>query len=492
MERKLAGLKPEKVFYYFEELTKIPRGSGNEQAVSNYVAEFGRARGWKVIQDKFWNVAIDVPASYGYEARKKLMLQAHLDMVCTAEDGVAFDFTSRPLDIYVEDGYIHARGTTLGADDGSGVALILALLDEEDLPHPPLRALFTTGEEVMQTGALSMSADMLDGEYLIGLDCSYDDVIFVSCAGMAVGSLEVPDVRIKVSGPEKKTVLSLMISGLQGGHSANAIHLGRVNAIQLLGEILNALRAQVPCELISAGGGSLINVIAYQAEARVCCETEAAPALEEKLTELKEQICRAYQRTEPGLEIGWIFAPANEAETVLEEKAAAAVCDLMELAPTGAFTMMDETMSLAESSANLGTLTETDGKLRLRFSIRSNKEYLMDLVIHKYEILAARCGAGFHMESRLPCWEYNPDSALMRQVERMYTECNKEAPELRKIHAGVEGAVFVDKQKRKGKPFEVVNIGCNQPDVHTPRERLQIASVGKTYTLLKKILRELE
>lgn len=344
----------------------------------------------------------------------------------------------------------------------------------------------------MQMGALAMSPDMLDGEYMIGLDCSYDDVIFVSCAGMAVGSLVAPAVREKAAGAKEKTIIDLAIGGLKGGHSANSIHLGRVNAIRLLGEFLNLLRTQIPCELISAAGGRLINVIAYQANARLCCDTEKVPALELRMAELKEKIIGAYRCTEPELEITWTFEPGNEEVMVLPEEEAARLCDLMELAPIGAFTMMDETMSLAESSANLGVLSEEDGKIKLAFSIRSNKEYLLDLVVHKYEILAARCGFTFCIDGRLPCWEYNPDSILTPQVERMYMECNKKVPELKKIHAGVEGGVFIEKQRREGKPLEVVNIGCRQLDVHTPRERLQIASVGKTFTLLKKILCELE
>ena len=233
----LEGFEPARFFHYFEQLTKIPRGSGNEKEVSDYVVHFATAHGFTWEQDAANNVKIWVPATPGYEDRKSIALQAHLDMVCASDAEVDFDFKTQPLNIYVEDGYVKARGTTLGADNGVGVAMILALLEREDLPHPPLQAIFTTGEEILFVGAQAMADEWIDSDYMIGLDYSNNKSILAAAAGMSTMTCDCQLER-KALPNGTDTVVEIDLSGFQGGHSGNMIHRDRANAIKVMGELM--------------------------------------------------------------------------------------------------------------------------------------------------------------------------------------------------------------------------------------------------------------
>lgn len=330
----LCGLEPQSVFSYFEQLTRIPRGSGNEKAVSDYIIAYAEQHGYRWERDEANNVKLYAPATSGYENRKSIVLQAHLDMVCAKDPDVAFDFKTQPIDIYVEDGFVKAHGTTLGADDGAGVAMILALLDDRTLPHPPVQAIFTTGEEILFVGAEAMDAHWLDGDYYIGLDYSNNKKILVSAAGVSVLQCTLTLERAPV--PVGWTAFDVTISGMQGGHSGNTIHMDRGNAVKVTEEFLVGLPAGL-ASLADISAGTLINIIPAHAEAVVVCPPEHADtvrtALDARIALLKE----VYRHTEPQLTITVSQRSAGDGMTVLTPACAEKLLRFVRLCYVGAW-----------------------------------------------------------------------------------------------------------------------------------------------------------
>ncbi len=489
--RIFEGLEPSKVFYWFEEICRIPHGSGNEKAISDYIAAAARDRGFNVIQDPSRNLVVDLPATKGLENRKKIILQGHIDMVCQKAEGVEFDFLTQPIRPYIDGEYIKARGTTLGADDGFAVAMLLAIMDSPELPHAPLQMVFTTEEEVFLVGAHALDGNLLDGDYLIGLDCSRDDILMVSCSGISITDF-VLDAKREARSFAGKQVIRLDITGLAGGHSGNMIHLGRANALKLTGELLTELGKHYSFDLLEISGGTASNNIPAQAYAVISCEAGDTEKLEGRLEELAQSVQAAYYRTDGGIQVSVTHPDAAQYQSVIPKENAKRLIRLLDLVYAGAYSIMDEKFSRAESSCNPAILTEKEGIIRLRVSIRSNSEYFHDVLLRKLQLTGELLGIKCVLEDRKMSWEYRPDSFLREQMRKLYLELNGEEPEIVKIHATVEASEFVAKMKNRGRKLDIVNIGCNNLDVHTPRERLEIRSVGKTWKLLSRIISELD
>lgn len=486
----LEGFEPARFFHYFEQLTKIPRGSGNEKEVSDYVVHFATAHGFTWEQDAANNVKIWVPATPGYEDRKSIALQAHLDMVCASDAEVDFDFKTQPLNIYVEDGYVKARGTTLGADNGVGVAMILALLEREDLPHPPLQAIFTTGEEILFVGAQAMADEWIDSDYMIGLDYSNNKSILAAAAGMSTMTCDCQLER-KALPNGTDTVVEIDLSGFQGGHSGNMIHRDRANAIKVMGELILAVQKKFnKAELVRFTGGTLINVICYEAAAAIACPHYLVEELTAFLKEQTACIRHAYRHTEPNMAFSFRTRVAAVSDTAIDRKKAGQLLDFIALCFAGAYMMVDDAYTRAESSANLGILEEIEGYARVTISMRSNVAYHFDQMIEQKMKLARLCGLTPTLCSKFGAWEFVPDSKLLEQTKVFYREVFGVEANVAQIHAGVEGGVFQEKAQRQNRKVDLINLGCMNYDVHTPKERLEIASVRPTYDLLCKILSE--
>lgn len=486
-ESVLKGLEPQKVFDYFERITQIPHGSGNEKVLSDYIVSQAQDMGYEVKQDAAYNVIVEIPASPGYEGGKKTIVQAHIDMVCSKTEDSLHDFEKDPLDICIDGAFIRARNTTLGADDGSGVAIMLAMMADEELKHPPLQLLFTTGEEIMFVGAKAMDEYFLDGEQLIGLDCSSAQTIVVSCAGISVGCIQLPLTKEPLENKRGEAFFRISIQGLLGGHSGNMIHTGRVNGIKLLGELLSALGEKMNYKLLSVESPGLINIINKAAAAEICCEAEVAEEVENLIQELFTEVKNVYKVKEPGLLLmaerrnGTCLDHAYDAETKKN------LLQMLEVLPYGVRTMMPD-RDMAESSMNCGYLLERNNVLELGVSVRSNSEYQHDGLLRELRYIAEAADGEFLLDSRSAAWEYDPGSPLQKRAKAIYERINGESPELKTLHASVEASVFVEKMKKRNRSIDIINIGCDQYDVHTPRERLKISSVDKTYKFLKAIL----
>ena len=441
----LCGLEPQSVFSYFEQLTRIPRGSGNEKAVSDYIIAYAEQHGYRWERDEANNVKLYAPATSGYENRKSIVLQAHLDMVCAKDPDVAFDFKTQPIDIYVEDGFVKAHGTTLGADDGAGVAMIL--------------------------------------------DYSNNKKILVSAAGVSVLQCTLTLERAPV--PVGWTAFDVTISGMQGGHSGNTIHMDRGNAVKVTEEFLVGLPAGL-ASLADISAGTLINIIPAHAEAVVVCPPEHADtvrtALDARIALLKE----VYRHTEPQLTITVSQRSAGDGMTVLTPACAEKLLRFVRLCYVGAWRMADDTYSRAECSANPAILRLEQTEAKFTLSARSNSEYLHDQIIAHQSELAALCGWKAELESRAGAWEYNAASQLLPQVIPIFREVTGREPEIAQIHAGVEGGVFDTKAREIGRRLDMVNLGVMNYDVHTPRERMEIDSVKPLYEMLRQILMTVE
>ena len=489
MKRVLEGLEPQKVFYFFEEISKIPRGSFNEKAVSDWIVNFARERGLSVTQDESWNVVINRPASPGYENKKKIILQGHMDMVCEKLPEVKHDFTKDGIELVVDGEFLRANGTTLGADDGNALALCLALLDDKELQAPALQVIFTTAEESGFKGVLALDGALIDGDYLIGLDYSQDDKILVSCAGDVHGSAFLPVSKEKTENSEGKCCLEISLSGLRSGHSGIEIIKGRCNANKLMGGILAKLNEEFQVDLAAAEGGTRSNVIPAEAKMTVCFKKEDEAAMRDVLTELSESMKVCYGKTDPELKLSVCEKPVPELCYRASDKEN--LIRLLDIVPNGLQTYLDVEHTITESSSNLGIVKEKEGGTEFVFLIRSNSNYQRDELNRKMETVCRLCGAEYRVEGCVNAWEYNPDSSLIPKVAEIFEQVKGFRPDIHIFHAGVETGELIEMAKKNGKKLEAVNLGVKNYDVHTPKERMEIASIGKTYELLKAILREM-
>ncbi len=468
---------------YFEALCAIPHGSGNEAQIAAYLMEFARQHGLWAIQEDCGNVIIKKPASTGYETAPAVLLQAHMDMVCEKTSETIHDFTKDPLELYIEDGWLKARGTTLGADDGSGVATILALLDDPALKHPRLECLFTVEEETGMHGARVLDGSLLEARRMIGLDAAGENVVVTSMAGGMRARLTLPmGQKYEANGEH----LSIQISGLQGGHSGVFIDAGRGNAIKLLGRALDALiESGISIRLVSISGGSKDNAIARDARAEFYCgEPEKAV---ERLKTLEENIRHELRYTDPGVALDIQRRTGGEAAAYAANTTQQLV-DLLLLLPHGVAGMNHATEHLVQVSDNVGTLRLENDCAVCEVSLRSAGESEMDALARRIERTAALCGAACSFASRYPGKEYAPVSPFReRYAAEMKRIWNCE-PQLLAVHAGGEGGYFA--QKLPG--LEMVCIGPFIEDVHCPTERMNIASFVKCTSFVASLLETLK
>lgn len=486
----LNNLEPKRVFHYFGELTRIPRGSGNEKQVSDYIVKYAEEHGFRAEQDERLNVRMWIPASPGHEDRKPVILQAHLDMVCTSVAGSDFNFETDPIEIRVEDGFLKANGTTLGADDGAGVAMILAILDDPDIVHPPMRAIFTTAEEIGMLGAQAMDPEWLDGDYLIGLDFSNSKRILVSAGGMCYLDFARILERNELADSDRYEALKIRLDGLKGGHSGLKIHTDLANALQVMAELADLMTADGRVMLESIDGGTLANVVPAEASCVLVYEKERAEEVRAKLGECIAAIRKAYWHSEPDMKFA--LETGDATGKILSAADSRAITKFVRLSYAGAYRMADDTYTRAECSANPATLAINDGRAELLMTMRSNSEYFCDRLIENQFAIAEMCGWEASLRSRSGAWEYVPGGVLVDQVSRIFREIKGHEPELAQIHAVVEEGVFSAKAREIGRDIEMVNVGCMTYDVHTPNERLLISSVGPTYNMLCEILRTIE
>ena len=474
------GLKPERVVYYFEEICKIPHGSGNTKAISDYCVAFAKAHGLEWIQDAMGNVILFKGGVKGYEDADPVILQGHMDMVCEKESGVEFDFETEGLTLFVDGDFLRAKGTTLGGDDGIALAYGLAILESSEIPHPPLEVVFTVDEETGLLGAEGIDLSMLKGKKLLNIDSDEEGIFLTSCAG----GLDV-DCRIPMAREAREGICyEIKVSGLKGGHSGMEIHKERGNAIFLMGRVLEALGEAFPCSIVALEGGLKDNAIPREAACTILLGQEGAPFGQEKaFLELAGQIGQTlrqeYRSSDPGLTV-MVRDFGQGCRDVLDDASQEKALCLMRQMPCGVQHWSMEVEGLVETSANPGILKLSDGFLSLCCSVRSN------VTSRKYEVakrlgsLVSLLGGESSLRGDYPAWEYQPDSPVRELLADTYRELFGEEPKKMALHAGLECGIFTGKIKG----LDCISFGPDNFDIHTPMERLSIPSVAKVWELI--------
>ena len=477
---KLAGLEPASVFGYFEKLCDLPHGSGNTKIISDYLVSFAKEQNIPYIQDDLNNVILFGDATEGYEDHEPVIIQGHMDMVCEKDPESPVNFETDGLDVTHDGAYVFARGTTLGGDDCIAVAYALALLADKSIPHPALEVVITVDEETGMYGAAGIDLSMLKGKKLLNIDSEEEGVFTVSCAGGARANITLPVSRHAVYGP----CVKLVVDGLAGGHSGVEIDKGRANANKIMGEFLDGVKKLFPICLTGLEGGSKDNAIP-----RSCTATLVAMGMEiERINGVAEAL-QAKVRTEYNEPDALVYADnvdalgGNALSTQDSDKIIGLLCG----APNGIQAMCADMPGLVQTSLNMGVAKLDKENFAMTFSVRSSVNGEKVELLEKLQKLAGMYEAQYESKGHYPAWEYKADSVLRDVMVDEYRRMFSAEPSVVSIHAGLECGLLGEKIDG----LDAVSIGPEMHDIHTSRERLGIASVGRLWKYLCEVLKNL-
>lgn len=481
MEPVLGGIEPGLLWKHFDELRKIPRCSKHEEKAARYVVGVARRLGLGYEVDAVGNVVVRKPATAGYEGSPTVVLQSHLDMVCEKNKDVDHDFEKDPIEVVRDGDYLHARGTTLGADDGVGVSAALAVIEDLRAVHGPLELLFTVDEEEGMTGAYGLGEGSVRGRQMINLDTEDPHSIYVGCAGGENMLIHLPVSWERASG----AALSVSLGGLKGGHSGVDIHLERGNAVKLLGRVLWEANDEVPLRLAAIGGGSKHNAIPREAEAVMIVLEDDTEAVVSRIKKSEAVLRAEYKKIDPGLrvDVAVVLAPPERVITIESSKR---VLDLMRALPNGIGRWSPEIENLVETSDNLSIL-ETGDDIFFLVSVRSSSESQLRSLADEVRAVARLAGAKISEGNAYPGWQPDLDSKTLRACRSAYEELFGCQPALKAIHAGLETGII----GKKFPEMEMVSIGPRVEHPHSPDERVKISSVVEFYELLLRSLEKL-
>lgn len=478
---ELSSLKPERVFKYFEEIAHIPHGSENMTAIANYCVDFAEKHSLKVIKDEANNVVIYKSATAGYENTEPVILQGHLDMVCQKDESTEIDFMKDGLELFVDGDFVKAKGTTLGADNGIAVAMILAILESDTIPHPPIEAVFTTDEEIGMVGALALDMSLLKGKRMINLDAEEDDTLTVSCAGGSDFRMIVPVKRKTVRG--SKVIITL--KGLLGGHSGVEIDKNRVNADILAGRFLNYMKSVCEFQIISIDGGDKGNAIPNNCTMILC--TATPDIFMSSAIDYLDVIHGEISDREPDFIDNICVCEESEYDVIESEIKDKLIFTLL-CVPDGIAQMSAEIKGLVESSSNLGILKTEEDKIILHFTLRSNKKSALQFLEDRLSAFSSCISCETECSGHYPPWEFKENSELQKLFKECYIEQYGSEPKIEAIHAGLECGVFASGIEG----LDCIAMGPQLFDVHTVKERLSISSLENTFNLLLEILKRMK
>ena len=476
---KLAGLEPANVLRFFEEICAIPHGSGNTKLISDYLVAFAKERNIRYIQDEANNVLLFQEGTCGMENHEPVIIQGHMDMVCEKDESCPLDMDVDGLDLTHDGKYIFAKGSTLGGDDGIAVAYALALLDDTTIPHPPLEVIITVDEEIGMLGAAVIDLSELKGRTLVNVDSEEEGVFTVSCAGGATATINLPVERRAVYGP----CIRLVVDGLQGGHSGVEIHMNRANANKVMGEFMSRIQNLMPLCLTSYTGGSKDNAITRSAQANLVAMGTNLERINGIAEALQAEIREQYNEPEATVQAFDVDALGGNALTT---EATAKVIGLLCAAPNGVQAWSKDIKGLVQTSLNMG-IAKLGDTMRITFSVRSSVNNEKVELLGQLEKLAAFYGAEYSVMGEYPAWEYKADSKLRDTMVKLYVDMFGKEPEVVAIHAGLECGLLSEKLPG----LDCVSIGPQMYDIHTSREKLEIASVERTWNFLLEILKAL-
>lgn len=479
----LAGLQPESVFHYFEKISSIPHGSGNIGAISDYLRDFAKERNLFHVQDAFGNVVIVKDAAAGFEKESPYILQAHMDMVAVAAAGCDIDMKTEPLKLKTEAGKIYAEHTSLGGDDGIGVAYCLALLDAEDIALPRLEVVLTADEEVGMQGAKQIDLSMLQGHRMINLDQEEEGIFIVSCAGGARVDVDIP-MEAEPADAQGMCQFTLGVKGLLGGHSGVEIDKGRGNANWILGALLCGLSLRFDIRLSKIQGGQADNAIPREAEALIWVREEDVPEIEAFLQTEEDKFRKELGENDPGFRVEKLCHNSTVFDKCYTRQSTAQAFTCLCKLPNGVIDMSEDVEGLVETSLNLGVMSLQENSLCLSYAVRSSVDQSRENLCRNMTVIAERAGAAAQVRNAYPGWAYRKDSPLRDKMAAVYLDLYGKEPTVQAIHAGLECGILAGKIA----DLDCVSVGPDLSDVHTAQEKMDIASVGRVWEYLLAVL----
>jgi len=476
-------LNPKRVFYYFNEICKIPHPSKKEEKIVAWLLETGKALGLETKRDKIGNVLISKPATKGKEHVTPVIFQSHVDMVCEKNNETTFDFDKDSIQPYIDGEWLKAKGTTLGADDGIGVAIQLALLEAKDIEHGPLECLFTVDEETGLTGAHNLEADFLKGKMLLNLDSEDEGEFFIGCAG-GKRTQAIFEIEWEEKMPKNVLAYKVCVRGLQGGHSGDDINKGRGNAVKLLTRILWNAYQNFDLFVADINAGNADNAITREGTAHIIIPQEHKNDFENYIQEMDKTYKAEYHITDPGVTV--TLENATMPKKVLNELLQVDLLNALYVCPHGVLAMSQDIPNFVETSTNLASVKFKDGKIIIttsqRSSVESKKLDAVDMVSATFYTVGAD---DVDSDGGYPGWMPNPNSEALKVLVQAYKNCFKKEPQAKAIHAGLECGLFSEKYPK----LDMVSFGPTLRDVHTPDEKLKIDTVQQTWDLTVEFLK---
>lgn len=484
MNEMINQLKPERLWYYFGEVLKIPRPSKKEEKIIDYLLKFGREYNLETLKDEIGNIVIRKPATAGFENAPWVCLQGHVDMVCEKDPEIIHDFDHDPIETFIEDGWLKAKGTTLGADNGIAIATMLALLETNDIAHGPLECLFTIDEETGLTGAFGLDPTLLNSRILLNLDSEDDGEFFIGCAGGKDTVIELPYKKEPI--PAGYKTLRVKVSGLQGGHSGDDIHRNRGNANKILNRFLWEADKKYGIRLASFDGGNLRNAIARDAIAVFIIPDGYEKSVMFDIQHFQDAIRFEFRVWEPDLKIE--IEQYEKPDFIFDKATQDHLLNSLYACPHGVMAWSQDIPNFVETSTNLASVKLQNGTIRIatsqRSSIESAKEDVCQMVASVFSMIP---GVQIEHSDGYPGWAPNPNSKVLDLCVKSYEDLFGQKPVVRAIHAGLECGLIGDKYPG----MDMISYGPTMRGVHSPTERLEISTVEKfwvlTLDLLKKI-----
>ena len=479
----ISHLEPTRVFTYFEEMCQIPHGSRNLQKISDYFVKFAKEKNLEYVQDEALNVIIKKPASKGYENCPPVIIQGHMDMVAVKKPDCDIDLVTEGLKPMTDGKFVWAEGTSLGGDDGIAVAYAMAILEADDINHPALEVIITTDEEIGMDGAIALDTSDIKGRRMLNIDSEVEGDLLVSCAGGMRVSCHLPIKK------ENKTGLRyrLTIDGLQGGHSGVEIHKERGNANCILGRILYELENVTDIQVISANGGLADNAIPRQAVLECMISEQSKELFVSTVIEMETAIKQELLTKDKNVSVEIKSLGTGEAE-VLDTASTLKMAYLLMSLPNGVCAYSADIEGLVQTSLNLGMLKMEEEELVLTFSVRSSLESEKKVLGQKLDAITKLVGGYTIISGDYPGWAYKEDSYLREHMKKVYCEMYQKDPNIVAIHAGLECGILSGKLEG----LDCVSFGPNLYDIHTTEERMEVASVRRTWEYLLKVLETME
>ena len=483
MNNELLNLKPERLWYYFTEILKIPRPSKREEKIAEYLIKFGQKHNLETIQDETGNILIRKPASKGKENVKSIVLQSHIDMVCEKNSDIVHDFDRDPIQAWIDGEWVKAKGTTLGADDGIGIAAQLAILESNDIEHGPVECLFTIDEETGLTGAFGLKSDLLKSNILLNLDSEDEGELFIGCAG---GKDTLANLHFsKENVPDNITAFKITVGGLKGGHSGDDIQKGLGNANKILNRLLWNATNRYGMRLSVFDGGNLRNAIAREAYAIVTVSAKSQNKFIKYVEDFEKTIQKEYKITEPDLKVK--AYSTQTPEFLIDITSQNKLLNAVYACPHGVITWSAEIPNFVETSTNLASVKTLKDEFLIttsqRSSVESAKKDICDMVASVFKL----AGAKVKHTDGYPGWKPNPDSEIVDITEDSYKKLFNQQPKVRAIHAGLECGLIGHTYPK----MDMISFGPTLRGVHSPDERLDIETTEKFWDLLIDVLKNI-